>query len=172
MPYKRNVATKQRSEVRRHHLNIYLQQSNVVKHGTTTPLSFPILMKQKKGMLFFGLTEITIGTFTLIATAISFFYHISTKPLNILIFVIASSIISISLGLGIILRYHYARKLLMFFAGWIILSKFLVSTNIISISGALETTLPLSLKNIISILYHLVIILYFHHPSVKKEYAE
>lgn len=127
---------------------------------------------KKKGIFFFGLTEITIGTFTLMATALSLAKHISTKPLNILIFVVASSIISISLGVGIILRYHYARKLLMFFAGWIILSKFLVLTNIISISGALETTLPLSLKNIISIIYHCGIILYFHHTSVKKEYAE
>jgi hypothetical protein len=129
-------------------------------------------MKQKKGILFFGLTEISIGTVTLMATGISLLKHFSTKPLNILVFVIVSSLISVSLGIGIILRSHYARKLLMFFAGWIILSKFLVLTNIISISGALETTLPLSLKNIISIIYHLMIILYFHHPVIKKEYQE
>ena len=129
-------------------------------------------MKQKKGILFFGLTEISIGTITLMATAISLLRHISTKPFNILIFVILSSFVSISLGVGTILRYHYARKLLMFFAGWIILSKFLVLTKIISISGTLETTLPLSFKNIISIFYHAAIILYFHHPSVKKEYKE
>lgn len=126
-------------------------------------------MKLKKGILFFGLTEIAIGTITLAAIFESLLRHVSTKPLNILIFVIISGIISASLGTGILLRIRYTRKLLMFFAGWIILSKILIFGKIIMLNGSLETTVSPNLKNTVSIIYHFILIFYFHHPSIKAE---
>ena len=126
-------------------------------------------MKYKKGVLFFGFSEIIIGTVTIVSILSSFLSHLSNKPLNVLIFVITSGFISISLGAGILLRYAYARKLLVFFAGWIILSKVFIFAKIITLNGALETTVPTDFKNIISIIYHLLVILYFHHPTIKQE---
>lgn len=126
-------------------------------------------MKLKKGILFFGWTEIAIGTITLTAVFESLLRHVSTKPLNVLIFVIISGLISTSLGIGILLRIRYARKLLMFFAGWIILSKILIFGKIIMLNGSLETTVSPDLKNIVSIIYHFIVILYLHHPSIKAE---
>ena len=124
----------------------------------------------KKLISLFGLTEIAIGIATFIAVTQALNTGISTKPPNVLGFVVFSSLISASLGAGILLRWEYARKLFIFFAGWIILSKILIFTNIITLNGAIETTVPLSLKNAISCIYHLLAIYYFHHPTVKAEF--
>lgn len=124
----------------------------------------------KKFIPVFGLTEIVIGTATFIAVTHSLNAGISTKPLNVLVFVVLSSLISASLGAGILMRLEYARKLFIFFAGWIILSKILIFTRIITLNGAIETTVPLSLKNAISSIYHLLAILYFHQPAIKAEF--
>ena len=127
-------------------------------------------MLPKKGIFFFGFLEIAIGTITLATVIQSLLTGIFLKPVNILIFVIVSSIISLSLGIGILLRREYARKLLIYFAGWIILSKVLIFAKIIILCCELETTVSSSLKNIISIVYHAVLIFYFHHPSIKTEF--
>jgi len=75
--------------------------------------------------------------------------HTSVKPVNVLVFVVVSSLLSVSLGAGVLMRRRYARKLLMFFAGWIVLSKILTFGGIITLNGSLETTMPAGLKNII-----------------------
>ncbi|MFH0941283.1 MAG: hypothetical protein V1840_05465 [Candidatus Omnitrophota bacterium] len=124
----------------------------------------------KKGIFFFGLTEIAIGTATFIAVTHSLNAGISTKPPNVLGFVVLSSLISASLGAGVLMRWEYSRKLFIFFAGWIILSKILIFTKIITLNGDIETTVPLSLKNAISCIYHLLAIFYFHHPAIKTEF--
>ena len=127
-------------------------------------------MRLKNGILFFGLTEIAIGTVTLAATLQNLFTGIAAKPLNVAIFVIASSLISISLGAGVLLRFSYARKFLIFFAGWIILSKILIFARILILCCSLETAVPFHVKNIISIIYHTIVIFYFHHPTIKAEF--
>ncbi|OIO36703.1 MAG: hypothetical protein AUJ74_01255 [Candidatus Omnitrophica bacterium CG1_02_44_16] len=124
----------------------------------------------KKFIPVLGLTEIVIGTTTFIAITHSLNSGVSTKPPNTLAFIVLSSFISASLGAGILMRWEYSRKLFIFFAGWIILSKILIFTNIITLNGALETTVPLSLKNAISCVYHLLAIFYFHHPGIKAEF--
>ena len=127
-------------------------------------------MLPKKGIFFFGFLEIAIGTITLATVIQSLLTGIFLKPVNILIFVIVSCIISLSLGIGILLRREYARKLLIYFAGWIILSKVLIFAKIIILYCELETTVSSSLKNIISIIYHFIVIMYFHHPTIKAEF--
>jgi hypothetical protein len=129
-------------------------------------------MRPTKGIIFFGVTEIAIGTITLGAIIYSLITHTSTKPFNVLIFVIISGLISTGLGTGILSYEKYARKLLMFFAGWIILSKILIFTNIMTLNGSFETVLPAHFKNAVSIIYHLLIILFFHHPAIKGEFEK
>lgn len=130
-------------------------------------------MKYKLGVIVFSLIEILIGSVTLIAVILNLIQGKSTKPLEVLIFVLATSIVSMILGLGILLRrnltcYH----LLLYFSSIIIFSKILIFAKIISLSGALETTLPLSLKNTISILYHLLLIFYFTRQPIREEFGE
>ena len=126
-------------------------------------------MPTRPGVLFFGLTEIFIGSITLASILDAYIVSGTTKPLNVLIFVIVSSFISVSLGIGILKKFRLARKLLVFFAGWVILSKILTLSSIISLCCALETSIPAFAKDTVSIIYHLALITTLRLPSVKKE---
>jgi len=129
-------------------------------------------LKHNCGIVIFGLIEISTGLITLIAVIISLILGKSIKPLEVLIFVLITSIISLSLGIGI-LRYNLASyHLSLFFATVIILSKVLIFARIISLSGALETNISPTAKNIISIIYHSLLIWYFVRPSVRKQFGE
>jgi hypothetical protein len=128
--------------------------------------------KHNYGIVIFGLIEIGVGLITLFAVTASLILGRSTKPLEVIIFVLATSIISLSLGIGI-LRYNlHSYHLLLFFATVIILSKVLILAKIISLSGALETRISPPAKSIISIIYHSLLIWYFLRPSVKKRFGE
>ncbi|MCM8779872.1 MAG: hypothetical protein NC914_01820, partial [Candidatus Omnitrophica bacterium] len=129
-------------------------------------------MKPKTGILLFGITEIAIGGITLIAVIFSLIAGKSTKPLEVLIFVLVSSLISFSLGIGILRKSLRCYHLLLFFATVIILSKILVFAKIIALSGEMETAIPGEAKNLISIIYHGIMIYYFSRKAVKREFGE
>jgi hypothetical protein len=129
-------------------------------------------LRYSLGIIAFGIIEICIGLITLIAVIASLISGTSTKPLEVLIFVLATSVISLSLGIGI-LRYNlHSYHIMLFFATIIILSKILIFAKIISLSGALETRIPSSTKNAISIIYHSLLIWYFLRPSVRRHFGE
>jgi len=128
-------------------------------------------MKYKRGIILFGTIEILIGVITLTTVILSFLQEESTKPPAVLIFVLTTAIISTGLGLGI-LRYNRAGYyLLLYFASIIILNKILIFAGIISLAGALETVIPSYLKNIISVLYHGLLILYFTRKSIREQFV-
>lgn len=145
----------------------------VIQYRRKVRLGYQIMQsKHNHGILIFGLIEIGIGLVTLIAVTASLILGKSTKPLEVVIFVLATAIISLGLGIGI-LRYNLrSYHLMLFFATVIILSKILILAKIISLSGALETKVSPSTKNTISIIYHSLLIWYFLRPSVKKQFGE
>ena len=127
-------------------------------------------MKHKWGIRLFALTEILIGSITLIAVILSIIQGKSIKPLQVIIFVLTTAIISSGLGFGILrhnLKSYYS---LLYFSSIIILSKILIFAKIIALNGALETSIPGPLKNITSILYHGLLIFYFTRNSVKDKF--
>lgn len=129
-------------------------------------------MKYKLGIILFSLIEILNGSITLIAVILSLIQGRSTKPLEVIIFVLATAIISTVLGFGILKYNLTCYHLLIYFSSIIILSKILIFANIITLHGALETSIPSSTKNIISILYHSLLILYFTRQSVRERFVE
>jgi hypothetical protein len=129
-------------------------------------------MKQNRGVITFGIIEIAIGSVTFFAVITSFILGKSAKPLEVLVFVLTTATISLSLGIGILRRSLTSYHLLLFFAAVIILSKILIFAKIISLSGALETAVPSSFKNIISVIYHSVLIVYFRHGKVREYFRE
>ncbi len=131
-----------------------------------------LFMKHSKGILIFGVIEIAIGAITLIAVLISLVLKISTKPPNILIFVITASLISLGLGVGIIRRNVHAYHMLLFFASVVILSKILIFAKIITLSGSLETIIASPIKDTFSLIYHIHILLYFNFKKVKQEFID
>ena len=127
-------------------------------------------MKNKFGVMLFAITEILIGLITLTAVILSLAQGKSTKSLQVLVFVLITAIISNGLGWGILRYKLLAYRLLLYFSSIIILSKILIFAKIITLNGALETTLPSSLKNIISVLYHSLLIFYFTHKSIREQF--
>jgi len=118
-----------------------------------------------------GLTEIAIGLITLLS--IPFFARLGhTKPQGELYFVVTSSLISFSIGAGILFRSGVARKWLIFFSGWILLTKLLLFLGVLMITSEVTLSISIQLKNIISFFYHGLLILFLRHAIVKKEFAQ
>ena len=115
-----------------------------------------------------GTIEIFIGGITLLATGLSLLFSTSSKPPNVLFFVMATASISTYLGIGILNLKKRAYELLIYFASVILLSKALIFMNIIYLNNALETSIPSPIKNGISIFYHASLIFYLTKSDVKK----
>jgi len=125
-------------------------------------------MEKKLGLTVFAWIEILIGVITLIAVLVGLIQRTSTKPLEVVIFVLTASIISTSLGFTILKHNLTGYRLLLFFSKAIILSKVLIFAKIIYLNGALETTIPSSMKNSISIAYHCLLIFYFTRRPIRE----
>jgi len=130
-------------------------------------------MKQSyPGVIFFGITEITIGALTLIAVLASLFLGTSSKPTEVLVFVLVSAMISLSLGIGILRTNLTSYHLVLFFSTTVIFSKILIFAKIISLSGALEIAIHSAVKDTVSVIYHSLLILYFIRPAVRGRFGE
>lgn len=129
-------------------------------------------MKHKLGIIFFALIEILIGIVTLTAVISNLISRTSVKPLEVVTFVLTTATISTALGFGILRCSPTSYRLLLFFSKTIILSKILIFANIISLNGALEITVPTSIKNVISIIYHSLLIFYFTRTPIRKIFSE
>ncbi len=127
-------------------------------------------IKAKQGIPLFGLMEIAIGLVTL--QSIPYFAGLGhTKPPGELFFVLASSLFSFVLGVGILFRFNPARRLLIFFSGWIIVTKVLLFLGVMTLVSEVSTTIPIQIKNVISLVYHALLMLYLRHPLIKKEFT-
>ena len=115
-----------------------------------------------------GLIEILIGGTTLASNLLSVFMAVNPKTLNVFWFVMITGIISTLVGVGILKFKKLAYQLLIYFASVILLSKILILADIIHLNGELETTIPTSIKNLISIFYHGFIVLYLSRKNVKS----
>lgn len=125
---------------------------------------------QHKGIEIFALIEICIGGFTLFLTLSSLLLGTSTKPLNVLIFVITTSAISFFIGVGLLFKMRLAAQLLLYFAFSIVLTKILIFSKIIYLQGGLAANIPEPIKDLISILYHSIVLWYFNRQNIKSEF--
>ncbi|MDP2905697.1 MAG: hypothetical protein Q8O22_05285, partial [Candidatus Omnitrophota bacterium] len=91
------------------------------------------MTKWQAGISVIAAIEIFTGGITLIAVAMSLILGRSTKPFEILIFVLATSSISCGLGAGLLRRSLTSYHLLLFFSFIIILSKVLIFAKIITL---------------------------------------
>ena len=113
--------------------------------------------------------EIFIGLFTLFGMALYSNLGLLVKPPNVLTFVTVTAVFSTLLGLGLFRRKGAAAMLLVFFSGYIILTKVMIATGLMQFNGAILAYVPTDLKNIISAFYHLFVIVFLTKPSVQKE---
>ena len=125
-------------------------------------------MRRYRILWLIGIIEILIGGITLCAVLVSSLTSSDVKTPNVLSFVIVASLISTSLGIGILQFNRTAYNLLLYFSSVILLSKLLIFLNIIQLNGDLETAISPSLKNLASVLYHGAIILYLKRISIRN----
>lgn len=112
--------------------------------------------------LAIGWTEIAIGFVTVLGIAAVQVWGIGglpRKPDEVYVFVTATGIAAFVLGAGLVRGKNWARILLIFFSGYIILTKILIYFGLLTFNGAMLTIIPAGLKDVFSSLYHLILIL-------------
>src|SRR4030042_4742505 len=114
-----------------------------------------------------GFIEVIIGISTMLGLFFSFFFALSKKSPNIFMFVLISALISTYLGFGLLRLKNLARRLLIFFSGWVVLTKLLVFMGILQLHGALLTTISNAVKNTVSVIYHITVIALLNHSTFK-----
>ena len=124
-------------------------------------------LKQFKAILIIGAIEILIGGTTLLGTIATLVFSVNTKPPNVLLFVVCTGMISALIGIGLVRFQKGAYQLLLYFSSIVLLSKALIFLEIIHLSGALETTVPSPIKNIISCVYHAGVIYYLKKENIQ-----
>lgn len=127
-------------------------------------------MHHYRTVLIIGIAEIVIGSVTVLFNLMAWSLAASTKSPNVLIFVVTTGIISILIGFGVLNFKKLAYQLLLYFSSVIILSKLLIFAGILQLNGALETTIPAPLKNMVSIVYHGFVIVYLSKRGIKEIY--
>ena len=124
-------------------------------------------MKVERLIRLIALAEMLIGLSTIFGLTVTTIMGLSTKSPNVFIFVLLSAGLSSAIGLGILNRQEWARNILVFFAGYVILTKALIFVKLLSLNGEIVTALPNSLKNYISVIYHIFVIIFFTRNPVK-----
>ena len=107
--------------------------------------------------------EILIGAVTLISSSMVQFtgvFAAQPKPANVYIFVVLTAIMAVAFGVGLLYDGKWAVRLLIFFSGYVILTKILAYTGLLSFKGAIITIVPVAFKDGVSILYHSILIVF------------
>lgn len=121
-------------------------------------------ISSKVFVFLIGIIEMLIGIVTLFGVAvvqITGVYSIGPKPLNVYIFVVVTATASFVLGVGVIAKRGWAGRALIFFSGYIILTKLLRYFGILAFSGDIVTSIPAWGKDAISLVYHSFVIAVF-----------
>lgn len=130
------------------------------------------MLSEKITIRLVAFIELLIGlsmSFGLLAYSL---LSISKKPLNVFIFVLLSATISTIIGAGLLNYREWSRNLLVFFSGYVILTKILIIAGLLRFNGEIIAVIPAGFKNCISILYHGFVILFFNHKTVKGYFAK
>ncbi|NQU74158.1 MAG: hypothetical protein HQ547_05565 [Candidatus Omnitrophica bacterium] len=127
------------------------------------------MKKDKKlSIALFGYTEVIIGIATLLSLVAAKIIWGATKPIGVSVFVSSTALVSFTLGVGILKYKMLARKLLIFFAGYIVLTKIFIFSGLVTLSPPFEVLIPSSVKDIISLIYHLLIVFFFNNEKIRR----
>lgn len=127
-----------------------------------------ISIVQKVVIKAVAIAEIVIGFFIFGAFWIDLFNKFYEYPLSAVFFVSITSLISVAIGVGLLNYQELARKVLVFFAGYIIISKVLIFSGIITFEAETLRVVSTTLKDIISLAYHIAVLFLLNLRSVKK----
>ncbi len=127
--------------------------------------------KHKKIISVIAYIEMLIGVVTVIGLSAAIAMGEQHKPFNVFVFVLVTAWMSFGIGLGLLLYKEWARLVLVFFSGCIIVIKILIFADLMRFNGEIMTLVPTDVKNLISVAYHFFIVIYFTRQAVKKEFV-
>lgn len=129
------------------------------------------VLSAKKIITAIAYIEMLIGSATITGLMASAAIAAQNKPANVFIFVLVSAVISFIIGSGLLRFKEWARLFLVFFSGYIIVTKVLLFAGLLRFNGEIITMIPADFKNLISVAYHGFAIVYFTRIAVKKEFT-
>lgn len=115
--------------------------------------------------------ELLIGLSTITGLMASPVLSLPEKPANVFVFVLVSAVISTIIGLGILIHRPWARTLLVFFSGYIIITKILIFAGLLYFSGEMVTFVPAAVKNLVSVGYHSFVFVFFTRLDTKTYFC-
>jgi|GEM_PF-1685761 len=112
--------------------------------------------------------EMLIGGLTILGLTGFEVLSLSKKSPNVLIFVFLSAALSSSIGIGLYMYKHWARKLLVFFSGYVIITKIMIFGGLFRFEGEILTFIPANFKDATSIIYHCFLVIFFTRSPIKE----
>ncbi len=112
--------------------------------------------------------ELLIGLIVLLGSIVPVLFSFPAHLPSVYVFVAVSSLISIVIGAGLSSYRLWARKVLVFFAGYIIITKVMIFAGLADFTGNTISFIPVWIKDLISVLYHAVILLAFNRKDVMR----
>ena len=115
-----------------------------------------------------AIIEILIGLSISLSFIIASLIKPPGRPKTVYGFVVLTSIISIIIGIGLFRYKNWGRQFLIFFAGYVIFTKFLLFSNLVEFTGNTIKFLSINLKDVLSFVYHCSILVIFNLKDIKK----
>ena len=112
--------------------------------------------------------EILIGLSISLSFIITSLINPPGRPKTVYGFVVITSLISVIIGVGLFKYKNWGRQFLIFFAGYIIFTKFLLFSNLVEFTGNTIKFMAINLKDFLSFVYHCGILIIFNQKDIKK----
>jgi len=113
--------------------------------------------------------ELLIGLSISLSFIIASLINPPGRPKTVYGFVVLTSLISIIIGIGLLKYKNWGRQFLIFFAGYVIFTKFLLFSNLVEFTGNTIKFMTINLKDVLSFIYHCCILVIFNLKAIKKE---
>ncbi len=116
-----------------------------------------------------AIIEILIGLSISLGFIIASLITPPGRPKTVYGFVVLTSLISVIIGIGLFKYKNWGRQFLIFFAGYVIFTKFLLFSNLVEFTGNTIKVMSIEFKDVLSFIYHIAILIIFNLRVIKKE---
>jgi len=114
-----------------------------------------------------AIIEILIGLYISLSFIIASLINPPGRPKTVYGFVVLTSLISVIIGIGLFRYKNWGRQFLIFFAGYVIFTKFLLLSNLVEFTGNTIKFMSINLKDVFSFIYHCIILIIFNLKIIK-----
>lgn len=125
----------------------------------------------RSGINGIGIIEIAIGCCTAVAVTLRQLVEPSAKPMSTFILVFLMALVSCALGIGVLAKEPMARRWLRLCSVLIAANKLLIAFGVVELLGALEVFAPEKIKDRISFVYHVAVVVFFSIPAVGQRFV-